>query len=326
MGDGMFRRICGLGAALFLAVAPLASAQSVPATLVNWWTTNAPTCVAPDGFRFPGKVSETGECDDGDLTLFAGLLCAVGETIGCEAVRRSQVSSGRWFRSPRRAQTENLGSPNSFSPDMALGAQLFLATSRDRAAGEAWLKWMDKVRPCIIGSGDNCFQSPLLRFCTDDTESGCTVRPGDASTLDATSRYVPLTPPTDDMRKLFTQAGLNLMDMLWASAQVNKPGYSQHLVAAQILLLRRMGYTDERLRAAASTLSDKQPLNPFFAYLNEGRTQHVVDLTVSQCPSPASGLPANRTQWAWEREDSEQAWRQSMVWDCIFMARLIERG
>jgi hypothetical protein len=27
-------------------------------------------------------------------------------------------------------------------------------------------------------------------------------------------------------------------------------------------------------------------------------------------------------QWAWEREDSENAWSQMMYWDCIFAARL----
>lgn len=309
-----------------MLLAPSTTAQTVPAELVSWWRTNAPTCRAPDGFVFPSKQDASGECDDGDMTLFAGLLCSSGEQIGCETVRRSQVSSGQWNRSPRRAQTQNLGNPNSFSPDMAIGAQLYLAKTLDVATGDLWLAWMNRVRPCIIGSGDNCLQSPLLRFCTDDNESGCTVRPGDASMLDATSRFVPLNVPTDDMKHLFHQSGLNMIDMLWASAQVNKPGYSQHLVAAQILLLRRMGYTDERLRAAASRLSSEQPANPFFAWLFEGRSSRVLNLVLSQCPSPKTGVPQDRTQWSWEREDAEKAWKHSMVWDCIFMARLLENG
>jgi len=313
--------------AILLAWTPQqARAQTVPPALVSWWVANAPTCRAPDGFTFPAKLSASGDCDDGDMTLFAGLLCAVGEPIGCESVRRSQTASGSWHRSPRRAQTNNLGSPNSFSPDMALGAELYLVAAKDKSAGNAWLNWMDDVRPCLIGSGDSCLQSPLLRFCTDDDEKGCTVRPGDASMLDALVKYVPLSPPTEDMRNLFHQAGLNMMDLLWGSAQLNQPGYSQHLVALQILLLRRMGYADERLRTAASTLSSKQGRNPFFAYLNEGRTPHVLELTLAQCPSPKTGVPKNRTQWAWEREDGENAWRESMIWDCIFMARLLERG
>jgi hypothetical protein len=142
--------------------------------------------------------------------------------------------------------------------------------------------------------------------------------------LDATSRFVPLNFPTEDMDHLFAQAGINMLDMLWASAQVNEPGYSQHLVGTQILLLRRMGYSDERLRTAAARLSANQPRNPFFAYLAQGRSQKVLDLVLQQCPSPATGIPANRTQWAWERADGEQASRESMIWDCIFMARLLE--
>lgn len=313
--------------ALALLVLPgRALAQTVPANLVDWWETSAPKCRAPDGFLYPGKISSQGDCDDGDITLFAGLLCASGEAIGCETVRRSQAAEGKWFRSPRRAQTDNLGSPNSFSPDMALGTQLYLATSRNSAAGSAWLSWMNRVRPCLIGSGDDCLQSPLLRFCTDDTESGCTVRPGDASMLDATAGFVPLTVPTDDMSHLFHQAGINMLDTLWASAQFNQAGYAQHLVAAQLLLLRKMGYSDDRLKAAAAILSSRQPRNPFFAFLHEGRTANVLGLTLQQCPSPQTGLPRDRTQWAWEREDGENAWRASMIWDCIFMARLLQGG
>jgi hypothetical protein len=310
---------------LFLLILPgRGAAQTVPPNLIAWWEANAPRCRAPDGFQYPGKISSTDDCDDGDINLFAGLLCASGEPIGCETVRRSQTTEGKWFRSPRRAQTDNLGLPNSFSPDMALGTELYLAMSRSSAAGSAWLSWMNRVRPCLIGSGDDCLQSPLLRFCTNDDESGCTVRPGDASMLDATARYVPLTVPTEDIDHLFHQAGINMLDMLWASAQLNQAGYSQHLVAAQILLLRRMGYTDDRLKAAAAILASRQPRNPFFAFLHEGRTANVLNLTLEQCPSPQTGLPRDRTQWAWEREDAENAWRRSMVWDCIFMARLLQ--
>lgn len=32
--------------------------------------------------------------------------------------------------------------------------------------------------------------------------------------------------------------------------------------------------------------------------------------------------PVNKSQWAWERTDSEQAWKDSMLWDCLFIAAL----
>ena len=302
-----------------------ARAQSIPPDRLDWWRAHAPTCDAPDGFRFPSKKYGA-ICDDGDINLFAGLLCTAGEPLGCETVKRSQGNTGRWFRSPRRAQTDNLGEKNSFSPDMAHGTELYSAVTRDRARLGLWLKWMDDVRPCIIGGGDNCVRSPLLRFCTDDTEKGCTVRPGDAAILDATVKGLSVPLPTEDMRRLLDQAGTNLMDQVWLSSQVNAPGYSQHLVGVEILLLRKLGHTDPKLTGAASALADKQPRNPFFQFLKEGATSRVRDLTLSLCPSPATGLPPEMSQWAWEREDAEQAWKKSLLWDCIFMARLLEGG
>lgn len=297
----------------------------MPADTLAYWRLKAPTCTAPDGFVFPSKMHATGECDDGDMTLFAGLLCAAGEAIGCETVKRAYDSSGKWFRSPRRAQSNNLGQPNSFSPDMALGAQLYLAVTKDKDGGNKWLAWMNRVRPCLIGSGEGCFQSPLLRFCTDDTEKGCTVRPGDAAMLDVTARSVPLTLPTTDMDNLFKQAGINRLDLLWASGQVNKPGFSQHLVGVEVLLLRRLGYSDARIDTTAFTLANKQPRNPFFAYLKEGRSDRVLQLTLTACPAVGAAVADEKVQWAWERADSDEAWRNSMLWDCIFMARLLEQ-
>ena len=50
------------------------------------WTVTASTC---DGW--PSKD----DCDDGDMTLFSGLLCGSGEPSGCAAVRASRSGSGR---------------------------------------------------------------------------------------------------------------------------------------------------------------------------------------------------------------------------------------
>lgn len=309
---------------VFIFIGGACKAQSVPAETLAYWREKAPTCETQGGFIFPSKKQSSGECDDGDMTLFAGLLCAAGEQIGCETVRRAQDESGRWFRSPRRALSNNLGQPNSFSPDMALGAQLYLAMTKDKPRGDKWLAWMNRVRPCLIGSGDNCFQSPLLRFCTDDEEKGCTVRPGDAAMLDASVRFVPLAVPTVDMNNLLMQAGTNRLDLLWAAGQLNEPGFSQHLVAAEILLLRQMGYNDPRLDTAAFTLATKQPRNPFFAYLKEGKSNRVLELTLASCPAVGGTIPADRTQWAWERADSDEAWKKGMLWDCVFMGKLLE--
>jgi hypothetical protein len=128
------------------------------------------------------------------------------------------------------------------------------------------------------------------------------------------------------VRRLLHQAGINVFDLVFADSQLNRPGYSQHLTAVEIFLLRKLGHNDPRLVGAAFALSLKQPQNPFFLYLSKGATNEVAQLVMRLCPRPATGLPTELRQWAWEREDSDEAWKQSMLWDCIFMARLLGAG
>jgi hypothetical protein len=301
-----------------------AAAAPVPPSKVAFWHSVAPTCIAPSGFRFPSKFHDS-ECDDGDVVLFAGLLCAAGEQIGCETVRLSQSIDGRWYRSPRRAATENLGHPNSFSPDMALGMQLYWATKNDKLAAEKWLSWLDNARTCWIGSGPNCVRSPFYRLCPDDNEQGCTIQPGGTPTiLYQTVRFLGVDFPTEDMNRFFQQDKDRYQEILWLESQVNAEGYSQHLVASKIFLLRKIGINSNLVVAASVALSAKQPKNPFFAYLAEGPTARVRDMLLTLCPANASEVPAEKTQWAWERHDGDEAWKKSMIWDCIFMARLLE--
>jgi hypothetical protein len=108
------------------------------------------------------------------------------------------------------------------------------------------------------------------------------------------------------------------------SGEVNKPGYSQHLVAVEIFLYRKLGVKNPLIDETAKLLSNKQPKNPFFAYLAEGPTDKVRDLVLTECPSTdAEAAASPRSQWAWEREDREQAWEKSSMWDCIFMEKLL---
>lgn len=307
----------------------VAYAQSIQPELLEWWKANAPTCSAPDGFLFVAKNSGAGcgDEDDRKSTLYAGLLCAAGEPIGCETVKRAQDPlSGRWFRSPRRAQSNNLGQQDSFGPDMAIGNQLYLATQSQAASMKLWLSWLDAHRTCWIGSGDNCVRSLLIRFCTDDTQNRCTAMALDLGILASTSNKLGQSSPSEDVNHLLNQAKLNMLDLIWSDSQFKNDGVSQHLVGAEILLLRRLGITDQRLVGAAHALAGKQPNNPFFLYLSEGPTQKVVNLTLSFCPTPATGMPHQRNQWAWEGDVSQGPSSNSMLWDCVFMARLIASG
>src|SRR5437016_3322267 len=63
---------------------------------MGFWRSNAPRCAGPSGYAFPSGEQEAGgvACEDGDMVLFNGLLCASGEAEGCDMVLRSQVTTG----------------------------------------------------------------------------------------------------------------------------------------------------------------------------------------------------------------------------------------
>jgi hypothetical protein len=124
--------------AMAVFVVPVDWSKATPLDdAMAYWRPRAFHCT-DNGKDFPSKErmptpGDASPCEDGDMTLFNGLLCAVGETIGCDGVRDSQSADGRWWRSPRRAYLR-LESPNadvSFSPDQLLGVLLYAITTRD---------------------------------------------------------------------------------------------------------------------------------------------------------------------------------------------------
>ncbi len=136
------------------------------------------------------------------MTLFNGLLCAAGDERGCQAVRDAQdPTTGEWHRSPRlRVLGRNDRGKESFSPDMALGVQLYLVKAKDVERGMKWLLWLHNNVACSIKLQEKCLLYALPRFCTnDDPDKGCTMRPGDAATLAATVSYLQKTVGLPDL-------------------------------------------------------------------------------------------------------------------------------
>jgi len=351
--------------------------KDVLAQRVALWEKFAPLCMGNPSKRKEDPNAPDVTCNDGDMNLFSGLLCAAGITAGCVAVRAAFVDTGadagRWHRSPRRKndptidELEGKDGVASFSPDMALGAQLYLATTHDIPVLQMWLTWLDAHRPCAAGDEPRCdvvFAGVTLkknvrgwpRFCTDDRPikddpgHGCSMRPGDLANLAATRYYLsPLHMAQvncakdlgefgDYLRELveiepLIQRGLpRLLDISCGlapainriSAELNKPGYSQHLVAVEILLYRKLGIADSRIAESAGTLAAKQPNNPFFQYLAHGATDAIRNQVLTLCPATEEAAKNSaQTQWAWERADSDQAWKQANLWDCLFIARLL---
>ncbi len=119
------------------ATAPVAANADELSDRVSLWESGALMCdarAAPgENISFPSKQTNKDEqpCDDGDMTLFNGLLCYAGDERGCIGVAAAQdPNTGQWFRSPRIRLHGNDRGGASFSPDMALGVQLYLIKRR----------------------------------------------------------------------------------------------------------------------------------------------------------------------------------------------------
>lgn len=264
--------------------------------------------------EYPSKPLASGGCDDGDMTLFNGLLCASGDERGCDGVSRAQSSDGRFWRSPRRAAARE----DDFSPDMSLGVMLYVASTGDIQAFERFLDWIEDDR-----RGRSWPNLP--RFCDNDA---CTMRPIDVALITEAALAFGITPPEGiknyyDLVRIVNTCDKIDFDLNWTS----EPGYPYHLQGVRILLMRMLNIGDEqRLNDLARQLAEREPDNPFFAYLKEGATIPVRELTTSLCPVTTGDVQqSDRHQWAWERTDSEMAWKNSMLWDCIFMVNLFTK-
>ncbi|MER9965064.1 hypothetical protein NKJ72_29990 [Mesorhizobium sp. M0045] len=106
---------------------------------------------------------------------------------------------------------------------------------------------------------------------------------------------------------------------------MNKPGYSQHLLAVEVLLRRATNGDDEVLRSITARLAgkDENDGNAFFSYLAGKSREEVLKQTLERCPSPDNLPTPPLIQWQWERDTPDKAWQHSSYWDCIFMAELL---
>lgn len=301
----------------------------------KFWLSKAFSCPIPGtAGTFPSRpTGDSGQpCDDGDMTLFNGLLCAAGVDGGCQAVADAlDPATGQWHRSPRIRRVGNDRGGSAFSPDMALGVQLYLVKTGDVQRAQKWLTWLHEKTPCSIELGGTCLVQGLPRFCTDDqADKGCTMRPGDAAALAQTVDYMQqkhgLGPLPDGRLRgylgSFGGYGPRLEEL---SSMVNKPGFSQHLVAVSILLYRNTGLNDPKLQAAAVNIATKNPGNAFFSHLAGSPKDKVAQEILARCPSE-SNLPIPPLhQWQWERENGDEAWKHSCYWDCIFMNGMLSQ-
>lgn len=284
---------------------------------------------------FPGEGREPMDvpsCGDGDMTLFNGLLCLAGIPSGCDAVSLAQnTTTGQWYRSPRLRSFPRLRQANTFSPDMALGVQLWALLERPVRSKQLkwWLEWIGRNQRC---SGLGCADR-IPRFCPDDdvdgdpgAELGCTLRPGDSATLAVVADRLGVSTRDENLRRVLLRWKRDAVTIAHSSALTNRPGYPQHLAAVNVLVLWRAGVRHPLLDASARHLSAHQPANAFFAWLNSEPMESVAAKALAKCPKSESEFPSisSRRDWIWQREDADDANTKNMIWDCRFIAALLK--
>jgi hypothetical protein len=135
-----------------------------------------------------GQTDPESECDDGDMTLFNGLLCISGNDDGCDGVRRAQGPDGRWWRSPRRIGSSEAKTDDeqaTFSTDQALGVMAYVIKTGDKDRFSRWVSWIVNKNPRCGAS--SCVPPGALRYCQDDR---CTFKAIDCALLDQLARHL----------------------------------------------------------------------------------------------------------------------------------------
>jgi hypothetical protein len=279
------------------------------------------------GYNYPAKRTRTDaafncskDTDDGDGTIFNGLLCSVGEAEGCLAVERSQSrTTGQVFRSPDYVGEWN--GTNQFSGDQFTGIVNYAQTTGDKRALADLLRFLAEQRYFLPDPG--ALFDTGYRSCFRDQEFTCLLLGDEWFWLNylaakfGVGNQIPIE--ERDPAKKYGQT----WDTLPYRAALTEPGFELHLVGAQIWMLQRARLTSPAIRQAAAILAARQNQNPFFLLLHLGNDQRVADQISTKCNAQPQEL---ENQWAWERSQDDAAWRKSMRWDCIFIIKALQQA
>jgi hypothetical protein len=272
----------------------------------------APRSPSPSG-QFPAERSGNGY-STGDMSLFGGLLCLSGEADGCDLVKRSQSANGQFWRSPANVNDSPTKDYSPFSGDQINGVFAYLAKTGDAKGAAEYLRFLrNNTESSVSDTGyKSCFEFIGNHNCLLQGEEWHWLdllagRMGIASELPA------------DSADAFKRYGYTLDFLEWRGGLTPLEGdaYQLHLAAVQVYLNQKLGIEDPMLNRAAQIIAARQPDNPFYNYLALGKDKRVERLLRAKCFSEVA--PEKRTDWAWQRDETESAWMRSDGWDCVFM-------
>jgi hypothetical protein len=229
---------------------------------------------------------------DGDSMLWAGMMQAVGDRRSTVGIKMCQSEDGRLWRAPSRVNNQP---ENSFSRDMALGFILYVQATGDYAMVDKWTAYIKKTRglfPANESTDSRHLVTPALWWC-----------------MSYAGIKVPLIYRlTRSLLKPYNRLELKF----------TPGGYQIHLKAVQALILAI--YEGKRDKKFGEMLLQREPRNPFFMWL-AGNTTGALEMS-KHFKTIHDQNPGEGTQWAWQRTNSEKAWKDSCGWDFLFIEML----
>lgn len=232
---------------------------------------------------------------DGDSMLWAGLMVAVGDKRPIEGIKMCQTPDGRLWRAPSRVNNQ---SKNSFSRDMALGFILYIQTTKDYEMANKWVKYIKSTGglfPAIESTDTRHIVTPSLWWVMS---------------------YAGIKVPLKYRLTRYLLKSYNRFEF-----KSSPKGYQTHLKA--IISLIMAIHDGKRDTKFGKELSNREPKNPFYMWL-AGRVEEAkaynTFFKLEHDLNPGAG-----TQWSYQREDDEQAWRDSMGWDFLFIEMLCKK-
>jgi len=220
------------------------------------------------------------------LLSFSGVEEALGYVPACIA------EDGRPVRSPDLIPQES--QIDGFSKDMLLGVLLWTLVSRDPAPLERLIGYVNRTGClCPKSSDRRCTLTPQMTYLTNAVAKavGCKAR------------------LKGDWLPGFLFAALEI-----ASALVTPLGYQCHLISVKALICKLLGHSTTGI---PRILAQRDAGNAWFLWL-DGQHEKAALTLLSMDIQPGKG-----SQWSWERDSAEKAWKDSMGHDVIFLCNLL---
>ena len=271
---------------------------------------------------YPAKFDGT-NFDDDDTTIFSGLMCSSGITIGCDSVRNAQSTDGAFWRSPAQV---NVGT-NPMTGDQLTGVLNYFAAWGKvdpvavKESLERYLKFVAAHRSPLPSSAQVPLDYSYKACGIPDPNDNCTVGAAAWMILNELANAYGLENLIPaDVRDVYARFGYGPHVLPW-EAMISQPGYRIHLIGVYIHIARSLGLSFPEFDTAAKLLASRQPDNPFFLYLSLGRDISVLTVLEKKCNVDPNQVA--KQEWSWESADVLNTWKLKMYWDCAFMYRLL---